>query len=97
MSSRNPTGTPTTQENLLQLTSSDSGGPVLLLGGHPVDITNLRLSLIQRDFTSSDYEALLDLDAAPPCHTGEGREVSDTMLADLPRRSHRKCVSALPQ
>lgn len=45
----------------------------------PISLADLQLTLVERDFTALDYEALLALDESTPVHP-----VSDTQLATLP-------------
>ena len=62
-----------------------------LLPGQQLDLTNLQLSLVQRDFTGSDYDALLALDdhRAP----APGQTVSDKCIKALPTFIHQRCES----
>lgn len=60
----------------------------LLAGGQQLDLNNLRLSLVQRDFGSGDYESLLALDSSAtlaPC-----RRVSERRIAALPTYTHTR-------
>lgn len=60
---------------------------LLMGGGVPLDLLNLRLSLIERDFNASDYDMLLALDqVAGGLHRPP--PVSDAQLASLPVRVH---------
>ena len=65
-----------------------AAGP-LLVAGQPIDLNNLRLSLVQRDFGPSDYNTLLALDGSgsllAPCQC-----VPEERLASLPTFKHSR-------
>lgn len=60
---------------------------LFMLGGRPINLLNLRLSLMDRDFNDGDFEVLLALDSgAQP----QGPPLSEAQMAALPTYSYRR-------
>eukprot|EP00951_Prasinocladus_malaysianus_P015673 scaffold120744_cov47-Prasinocladus_malaysianus.AAC.1 len=64
-------------------------------GSTPLDLLNLRLSLIDRDFNEQDYEVLLGLDQGLTL-SGPRNTVTDAQLAGLSVHLHPGCGHSKP-